>query len=119
MQMASEPIPSADACLSQMRTLTKTVSILFITPTTEYAVAVMSDWHQKPAQLMHSPTQHDTSSHVSLRAGERPPRLSGAARRRRARAAARERCGATRAWWWAMGGGWVEVGGQARDAVRD
>lgn len=33
------PMPLADACLSQMSTLTVTVSILFITPTTVYVVA--------------------------------------------------------------------------------
>ena len=73
-------MPYGEACLSQMRTLTVTVSILLVTcgreisrdqprsaeisrdevtvsillvtPTTVYAVAVISDWHQKPDHEM-------------------------------------------------------------------
>ena len=41
-------MPADDACLSQIITLTVTVSILFMTPTTVYVVADTSDWHQKP-----------------------------------------------------------------------
>ena len=49
-------MPRLLACLSQMSTLTVTVSILFITPTTVYEVAVTKDWQRKPAHEMQMPT---------------------------------------------------------------
>jgi hypothetical protein len=42
-----------------------TVSILFMTPTTVYEVAVTRLWQRKPAQLMQMPTTHEASSQKS------------------------------------------------------
>ena len=42
-----------------------TVSILFMTPTTVYEVAVTRLWQRKPAQLMQMPTTHEVSSQKS------------------------------------------------------
>ena len=57
-------MPVIEACFSQMRTFTVTVSILFMTPTTEYVVAVTTLWHQKPAHEMQMPTKQLRPSHV-------------------------------------------------------
>ena len=45
-----------------MTTLTITVNILFITPTTVYVVAETSCWHQKPEYEMLIPMKHEAPS---------------------------------------------------------
>ena len=51
--------------MSQIKVFTVTVSILFITPTTVYAVAEITVWHENPAHEMPVPTTHETRSHVT------------------------------------------------------